>query len=147
MLAALINGGQLIVTVNGDQLSAAEADLLDAASSAGGGGGLTVDPVSPGTAPRTDSFTAVPGTLYRVDASAAATITLPDAASNLGRSLTIKNQTADTSDVTIAAAGSDTVDGGATIVLAGAYAQMTLQSDGADWMSNQQETNQGPLKN
>ena len=65
-----------------------------------------------------------------VDNAAAATITLPDAASSKGLTFTIKRLTANA--VTVASAGG-TMDGTATQALAAQYDFITVISDGMNW--------------
>jgi hypothetical protein len=75
-----------------------------------------------------------------VDASGAArTITLPSAVGLDGRQYIIKKKDSSTNAVIIAADGSETIDGDATVSLTMQWSVRTIVSDGANWMiiSNQ----------
>jgi hypothetical protein len=58
------------------------------------------------------------------------TATLPAAAGLRGQTIRIKNTTASTNNVTLAAAGGDTIDGAATVVLSGDHFFFAVTSDG-----------------
>ena len=75
------------------------------------------------------------GKLIAVDATTAAiTVTLPAAATaGDGFMVTLRKTDASTNAVTIAAAGSDTIDGVATRSLSGRWETVTLRSNGSAW--------------
>ena len=65
------------------------------------------------------------------------TVVLPAAANNPGRKLIVKDQTGNcaTRNITVARAGSDTIDGATSVVLSLAYDKCKLVSDGVSrWM-------------
>jgi hypothetical protein len=69
-----------------------------------------------------------------VDASGAArTMTLPAAASHLGRVYSIKKTDSSANTVTVDGNASETIDGALTKVLTAQYEVVTIQSDGANW--------------
>lgn len=73
------------------------------------------------------------GAAYFVNASGGAVvISLPPAASASGR-YDVKKIDASANTVTIDPAGSETIDGGATLVISTQYQNRTFQSDGANW--------------
>ncbi len=92
-------------------------------------------------ATKTASYTAtIEDHILIVDASGGArTITLPTAAGITGRQYIIKKKDSSVNVVTIAADGSETIDGDATIAISMQWQVRTLVSDGANWMiiSNQ----------
>jgi hypothetical protein len=59
---------------------------------------------------------------------------LPSAAGYAGYQVKFKNVTASVNALTINATGGETVDGAASIAMAGAFACFTFESDGANWM-------------
>lgn len=65
--------------------------------------------------------------------STAITETLPTAVGITGRIYTIKKGTSSTANVTIDAAGSETIDGALTLVLSDDQGAVTIVSDGAGW--------------
>lgn len=60
------------------------------------------------------------------------TVTLPPAATNLGRRFTVKKLIA-ANTLTLDGNGSETIDGAATVALTTRYAARTVQSDGTAW--------------
>lgn len=62
-------------------------------------------------------------------------VTLPTAAGNRNKPIRIKRTNTGANAVTIAAAGSENVDGGATLVIGTAYQAFWLISDGSNWWS------------
>jgi hypothetical protein len=58
-------------------------------------------------------------------------VTLPDSKEVIGRTFHVKRLNAGANNVTIAAAGTDTIDGAATLVLAAQYASAQLYAAGA----------------
>lgn len=61
------------------------------------------------------------------------TVTLPAASSSTDRILTVKKVDSGTGTVTVARAGSDTIDGQTSTVLNNQYSSVTIQSDGTNW--------------
>jgi hypothetical protein len=77
--------------------------------------------------------------LVRVNPTAGAfTVTLPAAALHQGESIVFKNVTSSVNNVTIAAAGGDTVEGAATLVLSGDKFFTRITSDGVSawWVTS-----------
>jgi NADPH-dependent ferric siderophore reductase len=75
-----------------------------------------------------------------VDAtSGAATITLPAAASHLGRRYVVKKIDSSANAVTVDANASETIDGVLTKVLREQYEAITIQSDGTNWYALSRE--------
>ena len=71
----------------------------------------------------------------KVDTSGGAvTVTLFTAVGNSGKRVQIKKTTSDSSAVTIATTGGQTIDGGSTITIARQYDAYTLISDGSNWL-------------
>jgi hypothetical protein len=69
------------------------------------------------------------------DATAGAfAVTLPTAVGHKGTELVVKRMNAGGNNVTVTAAGAETIDGAATAVLAAQYASVRVQSDGANWV-------------
>ena len=64
--------------------------------------------------------------------SGSVTVTLPTALGRKGRRFTVKKLIA-ANTLTLAGAGSDTIDGAATVGLTTRYAARTVQSDNANW--------------
>ena len=64
------------------------------------------------------------------------TITLPAASSNSGRVIKFKDAggNADSNNITITRAGSDTIDGNASVVLESPYSGITLVCNGSKWL-------------
>lgn len=60
------------------------------------------------------------------------TVTLPPAATNLGRRFTVKKMVA-ANTMTLDGNGSETIDGAATVAVTVQYAARTVQSDGTAW--------------
>jgi hypothetical protein len=72
---------------------------------------------------------------YRADAAAAPfTITLPTALGHMGIDFLIKRVNVNANNVTIAAAGGQTIDGAPTFVLNEPWQAVTFSSDNANWM-------------
>lgn len=71
--------------------------------------------------------------MYVVLVTATATITLPNAVTNLGRHYVVKNMSAP-GTVTIDTTSSQTIDGNLTLVITDQYVSVTLCSDGANWV-------------
>ena len=72
--------------------------------------------------------------LVLVDASAGpVTMTLPTAASALGRAFNVKKIDAIAYPVTLAGSGSDTIDGGATVVIVNQYESITVLATSYGW--------------
>ena len=67
--------------------------------------------------------------------TASRTVTLPAAASSAGRKITFIKQDSTSFIMTIACAGSDTINGGASTYLLYAYSWLTIVSDGTNWFS------------
>ncbi|MCA9058609.1 MAG: hypothetical protein KDA85_08920 [Planctomycetaceae bacterium] len=68
------------------------------------------------------------------DATGAAfTVTLPTAVGNTGRQLVVKRLNSGSNAVTVAAAGSETIDGASTVSLSTQYQVITMVSDGSNW--------------
>ena len=65
--------------------------------------------------------------------SAAVTVDLPTAAARKGRRYIVKKTDASANLVTIDPAGSETIDGEATVSLAQQYAAREIVSDGTNW--------------
>lgn len=63
----------------------------------------------------------------------AVTVTLFTAVGNTGKRVQIKKTTSDSSAITIATTGGQTIDGGSTVTIARQYDAYTLVSDGANW--------------
>ncbi|MEP7229669.1 MAG: hypothetical protein ABI691_05425 [Ginsengibacter sp.] len=81
------------------------------------------------------TVTASDYTIVYNNTTSARTVTLPTASGITGRIYVIKKISSSTSrDVTIATAGSETIDGAASKVLTIQYTQMTVQSDGSNWI-------------
>lgn len=112
--------------------------VLNGTSLTLGGSGLSVtDPAGRQTvtAVQTGAYNAAWGETVRVDPSGGAfTVTLPTAAGNAGRRLTVKNVTADTTAVTIDGNGAETVDGAADATISTARGSLTFESDGTNVM-------------
>jgi hypothetical protein len=72
-----------------------------------------------------------------VDTTAPRTITLPAVANSAGRIFWIKdkNGTANTNNVTVARAGSATIDGATSKVISSSYGSLRLTSDGTNWFT------------
>lgn len=69
-----------------------------------------------------------------VSASAGAvTITLPTAASMVNRVFRVKAKSVAGGNITVDAAGAETIDGAATVVLSTLYASVAIISDGTTW--------------
>lgn len=89
------------------------------------------------TTTKTSSYTTAADELVQADpTSAGFTITLPAVASgNKGHRITIKNISTSTNTITIARAGSDTIDGGTSTTITTSKGKVTLVSDGtSNWM-------------
>lgn len=72
--------------------------------------------------------------LVRVDATGGArTVTLPAASSCPGQTFFIKKIDSSANAVTVARAGSDTIDGATSVSLASQYARTQLMSNGSGW--------------
>lgn len=72
--------------------------------------------------------------LVLVDASAApATVNLPSAQQQRSRIIRVKKTDSSGNSVTIAAAGSETIDGSSTSTLASQYDTKSVYSDGINW--------------
>jgi len=84
------------------------------------------------TAIQTGAYTARIGELVRVDYSGGAnTVTLPVIGKvNEGRHVVVKNVTSATNVITIAAAGTDTIDGAATAAISSPFGVVVMVSDG-----------------
>lgn len=67
------------------------------------------------------------------DTSTDRTITLPTAADNLNKVITIKNVSTDKGKVTVDGEGSETIDGYTTIILDFKNCYIKVQSDGSNW--------------
>lgn len=121
-------GGLALIDVN-----------IPATSDAGttvAGGSWTV------TALKTGAYTANIGELVKVNPTAGAiTITLPTAVGNSGRAIKVVDYGADgtgasaTHAITIAAAGSEKIDGAATKTISTNAGELTVVSDGVGWLS------------
>lgn len=61
------------------------------------------------------------------------TVTLPPAATNLGRRFTMKKMVA-ANTMTLDGNGAETIDGAATVAVTVQYAARTVQSDGSGWL-------------
>jgi hypothetical protein len=64
--------------------------------------------------------------------SGSVTVTLPSAVGRRGRKFTMKKLIA-ANTMTLAGAGSETIDGAATVAITTRYAVRTVQSDGINW--------------
>lgn len=87
---------------------------------------------------KTSAYTMVLNEFVRVDPSAGGfTLTLPVVApGNSGYMIGVKNMTTSANTITIVGAGSDTVDGGASITIAASRGIRWLMSDGvSEWMT------------
>lgn len=85
---------------------------------------------------KTGTFTAVDSVdaYFCTTSSAGYTVNLPTAVGIAGKQYVIKKAESNaTRSITIDAAGTETIDGALTYVLAGAYESVTLVSDGANW--------------
>ncbi len=85
---------------------------------------------------KTGNYTATASdyTIVYNNTTSARTVTLPTASGITGRIYVIKKISSSTSrDVTIATAGSETIDGAASKTLTTQYTQVTVQSDGSNW--------------
>ena len=82
-------------------------------------------------------YAASPGdAVVRVDATGnPVTVTLPLASSVVGQRMTVKRLNGGSNDVTVAASGSDLIDGAADVTLAAQYDTVTVVSvrDGTDY--------------
>lgn len=131
-----VNGNQIISTSNGDIILApngtGEVGIGTASpSSVLTVGGAVATPVAMKTAAYTLAAT---DSVVVCDASGGTfTVTLPSASGIVGRQYCIKRINGGINSVTVAAAGSETIDGSATTVLLTQYAVVTLVSDGANW--------------
>lgn len=61
-------------------------------------------------------------------------VTLPTAADNTGRRITIKKVDAGAGSVVVDGEGAETIDGSTTYTINAQYAFVTVQSDGSNWM-------------
>lgn len=61
-------------------------------------------------------------------------VTLPTAADNVGRRITIKKVDAGAGSVVVDGEAAETIDGAATYTVTAQYAFVTVQSDGFNWM-------------
>lgn len=87
------------------------------------------------TAVQTGAYTAAWGETVRADPSGGGfTVTLPTAAGNAGRRITVKNTTSSTNAITIDADGSETIDGAADATISTANGSLTFESDGTNVM-------------
>lgn len=77
------------------------------------------------------SATALDHTVLGDATAGAFSVTLPDATRNKGKVLVVKKKDASVNAVTIAAAGSDTIQGAASVALSAQWNGRVLQSDGA----------------
>lgn len=89
----------------------------------------------PAVASKTAAYTATAlDDLILCDATSGAfTVTLPKAADNNGKELTVKKTDASANAVTLDGNGSETIDGAATVALSSRYASRTIRSDGTNW--------------
>jgi hypothetical protein len=110
-------------SVWGDRLLASEHAALAAS------GGLVQDPTLRAVTSTTAAYTATSSDDI-ILANGTFTVTLPTAVGNSGLDLTVKNVGSGT--ITVAAAGSETIDGSGTVSLA-AVAAVTVVSDGTNW--------------
>lgn len=105
------------------------AALAGAMATQGPAGGVAPAPV---TVTANATATTAQRTIL-VDATAATrTITLYTAVGNAGKEVRVK-KIAGANAVTIAAAASETIDGAATVVLAGLNDSYTIESNGTSW--------------
>lgn len=104
-------------------------------------GGASADPTWAAITPGVQTFTTQTGN-YTVAAGIgvvlcntnAFTVTLPAASTNSGRQIIIQKIGSDTNQITVARAGSDTINGATSTTLATQYDAITLISDGsATW--------------
>ena len=115
-LGVLVDGDSLTVGVGGVRVAAPE-------------GAWAVTDV------QTGAYAAAAGELVRCDPTGGAfTVTLPSAAGISGRQVLIKNTTADTTAISVAADGAETIDGAASVDITTAYGSLRLVSDGSGWM-------------
>lgn len=85
---------------------------------------------------QSSNYTATIGELVRIDPSGGTfDVTLPPAGPTPGKIVTVKNSTSDVTAVTIKCFGAQTIDGSTTANLAGAYASITVVSDGNNWLT------------
>lgn len=87
-------------------------------------------------ATKTSAYTLVSSTddIVNCDATSAGfSITLPAASSNAGKVFRIKKVDSSANVVTIARAGSDTIDGATSFTLISQYESATVISDGTNW--------------
>lgn len=138
---ALAAGGLSLALDTDPGLALAAGGLsvaLDGGTLALGASGLSVtDPAGRQavTSVQTGAYSAAWGETVRVDPSGGAfTVTLPTAAGNAGRRLTVKNVTDDTTAVTCDGDGAETVDGAADATISTARGSLTFESDGANVM-------------
>ena len=75
--------------------------------------------------------------LIGVNRAGVVTITLPTAQLRAGRTYTLKDESgaATTNNITVATAGSETIDGAATDTIAENYGSKTYYSDGSNWFT------------
>lgn len=84
---------------------------------------------------RTTAYTAELDELVRCDPSTPFTVSLPTAAGNAGRVVSVKNVTASTNTITIDPDGSETIDGAAAASISSSYGVASFMSDGTNWMA------------
>lgn len=87
------------------------------------------------TAVKTANYNAVIWDLVRCDPSGGTfTVTLPTAVGKTNKRITIKNTTNNTTTITIATTGGQTIDGASMVSMTIAYQCVVVESDGANWM-------------
>lgn len=110
-VSALTVGGKLIVDSNGNLVAA------------------TVNSTN-----KSGDYSAVAGDVILADTTSAGfTVTLPLAADNASRLITVKKVSTDSNQLTVTHSGSDTIDGASSQIIVEPYTAVTFISDGTSW--------------
>ena len=72
--------------------------------------------------------------VYADGTAGVVTLNLPSAVTNPHMCVTVKRKQSGGSNVVVAAAGAELIDGGASVTLSAQYQKVTVVSDGAGWL-------------
>ena len=126
----LLNDTKIYVTSGG--INKTLDDAITDGDIGGGGSGLLIDITT-----KSASYTVLDGdgftTILVDDTTSDRTITLPTAADNGNRQITVKNISDEGNKVIIDGEGAETIDGQTTFTLASKYDEVTVQCNGAAW--------------
>jgi hypothetical protein len=132
--ASLLTAEVNIDGVSGDeQVLSSSLPLVAPSMKAGTFYGALVGTMQEGIQTASSAATATEAIVLCNAASAGFTLTLPAASGWNGKVLKVKKSEGSANGVTVAASGSQTIDGVASIVLESPYAAVMLASDGSNW--------------